>query len=228
MIPLKANIPTRSFPVITVLLILANCSVYIYQLSLGSMGRHLIYALGAIPYEFTHFTNMPSYPEVAFPLTMLSSMFVHGGLFHLGGNMLYLWIFGVNVEDSMSHWGFIVFYLLCGIIAALSQILASPNSVVPMVGASGAISGILGAYLLLYPRAKILTLFFFVFFVKMVEIPAMFVLGFWIIVQLLNSTRTLGSTGAGGDGVAWMAHIGGFSAGLLLVQFFCRRKISVH
>ena len=225
MIPLKTNIPTRRFPVITVLLIIANCLMYIHQLSLGSMGRHLIYALGAIPYEFTHFTNMPSYPEVAFPLTMFSSMFVHGSLFHLGGNMLYLWIFGNNVEDSMSHRGFMVFYLLCGVIAALSHILANPSSVVPMVGASGAVSGILGAYLLLYPRARILTLLFFGFFVKMVEIPAMFLLGFWIIVQLLNSTRTLGSSVGG---VAWLAHIGGFLAGIFLIQIFCRRKYSGH
>ena len=170
MIPLKANIPTRRFPVITALLILVNCSIFIYQLSLGKMGQQLIYALGTIPYEFTHFTNMPSSPEVAFPLTMVSSMFIHGGWFHLGGNMLYLWIFGVTVEDSMSRRGFIVFYLLCGVIAALSHIFANPNSTVPMLGASGAISGILGAYLLLYPRARILTILFFVFFVKIIKL----------------------------------------------------------
>lgn len=189
------------------------------------MGTHLIYAFGAIPYEFTHFTNMPSYPEVAFPLTLFSYMFVHGGLFHLGGNMLYLWIFGNNVEDSMSRGGYIIFYLLCGLIAGLSHILSSPNSKIPMVGASGAVSGILGAYLLLYPRAKILTLLFFGFFVKIVKIPATLLLGFWVIIQLLNSTKSVGSSTGG---VAWLAHIGGFLAGLVLIQFFYRKKKLVY
>jgi membrane associated rhomboid family serine protease len=187
------------------------------------MGRHFIYALGSIPYEFTHFTDMPSYPEVPFPLTLLSSMFMHGGLFHLAGNMLYLWIFGNNVEDCIGRMRFVGFYLLCGLIAVFTHILSNPNSTVPMVGASGAISGILGAYLLLYPRAKILTLLFFGFFVKLVEIPAMFVLGFWIVVQLLNSTKSLGSSVGG---VAWLAHIGGFLAGLILIQFFYRTRIN--
>jgi membrane associated rhomboid family serine protease len=225
MIPLKDNIPTRRFPLITVLIIGLNCLVYLYQLSLGRMGRHFIYALGAIPYEFTHFTNMPSYPEVPFPLTLVSSMFMHGGLFHLGGNMLYLWIFGNNVEDCMGRGRFVVFYLLCGSIAAFSHILTNPDSTIPMVGASGAVSGILGAYLLLYPRARVLTLLFFGFFIRIVEIPAMVVLGFWIVVQLLNGTKALGSSVGG---VAWFAHVGGFIAGLILIQFFHRKRLHAH
>jgi membrane associated rhomboid family serine protease len=225
MIPLKDNIPTRRFPVVTVAIIVANCLIYLYMLSLGRMRTHYIYALGAIPYEFTHFTDVPSYPEVFFPFTLFSSMFMHGSLFHLGGNMLYLWIFGDNVEDTIGRGRFIVFYLSCGLIAATSHILANPDSMLPMVGASGAISGILGAYLLLYPRARVLILLFFFFFVKLIEIPAMVVLGFWVIVQLLNSTRSLGpSTG----GIAWFAHIGGFLSGLFLIQIFYKKAAHVH
>ncbi len=224
MLPLKSNIPTRRFPLITLLLVLTNCVAYLYVLFLGRMGWHYVYAWGAIPYEFTHFTNLPSYPELSFPLTLVSSMFMHGGLLHLVANMLYLWIFGANVEDCMGRGRFIFFYLLCGLIAAGSHILSSPNSKLPMVGASGAVSGVLGGYLLLYPRAKILTLLFFGFFMRLVEIPATLLLGLWIIIQLINSLQ--GSEGTGG-GVAWLAHIGGFLAGLILIQFFYR-KTSVY
>jgi membrane associated rhomboid family serine protease len=224
MIPLQDDNPTRSFPVVTVTLIALNCLVFFYQLSLGKLGEALVYRYGAIPCVITY-TCKATY-EVGFDsgipfsaqTTLLSSMFLHGGFFHLIGNMLYLWIFGNNVEDSMGHFRFTIFYLLCGIIAALSHILTSPSSRIPMIGASGAISGVLGAYLFLYPHAKILTLLIFGFFIRTVRIPALFVLGFWIVIQFINGTASLGGVERGGT--AWFAHIGGFIAGLFLIHFF--------
>lgn len=153
--------------------------------------------------------------------TLFSSMFMHGGLLHLGGNMLYLWIFGNNVEDAMTRFRFIVFYLLCGIIATVSHALLNATSAVPLIGASGAISGVLGAYLLLYPRAKVLTLFFFGFFVRMVPTHAMIVLIFWFVIQSFSAVTSTGGAG----GVAWFAHIGGFLAGIALISVFKRRSV---
>ncbi|HBA27068.1 MAG TPA: rhomboid family intramembrane serine protease, partial [Nitrospinae bacterium] len=169
------------------------------------------------PYEITHSVDIG--PPVQMPVffTVYSSMFMHGSFMHIIGNMLYLWIFGNNIEDSMGHIRFIFFYLICGTVASLTHIFLAPNSKIPMVGASGAVSGILGAYLLLFPHARILTLVTFGFFVRMIKIPAMVVLGFWIVLQFLNSTVASGSEGGG---VAWFAHIGGFFAGLILINFF--------
>jgi rhomboid family protein len=148
-------------------------------------------------------------------------MFLHGGVFHVGGNMLYLWIFGDNVEDTLGHSRFLVFYLLSGIAAALVQTMVSPASKIPMLGASGAVSGVLGAYLLLFPHARVLTLLIFGFFFRMVHIPAVIVLGFWIIVQFVNGLLTVTISAARGEstggGVAWFAHIGGFVAGMALL-----------
>jgi membrane associated rhomboid family serine protease len=148
-------------------------------------------------------------------------MFLHGGLFHVAGNMLYLWIFGNNVEDAMGRVRFMVFYLLCGVIAAVSHAMTNAQSLVPMIGASGAVSGVLGAYLLLYPQARVLTLFTLGFFVRMIEVPAMVVLGFWLVFQFLSAMVTQGS----GGGVAWYAHIGGFLAGMVLVGLFKRSVV---
>jgi membrane associated rhomboid family serine protease len=157
-------------------------------------------------------------PEV----TLLTSMFVHAGFFHFAGNMLYLWIFGNNVEDSMGKIRFAIFYLLCGLGAAFVQIFVSPASRIPMVGASGAISGVLGAYLLLFPHARVLTLIPLGFFTQLVEIPAVIVLGFWIVVQLFNGLLTFNFSGGG---VAWFAHVGGFAVGMLLIGLFKRRTV---
>jgi membrane associated rhomboid family serine protease len=153
---------------------------------------------------------------------MFTSMFLHGGLFHIGGNMLYLWIFGNNVEDTLGHGRFLVFYLLSGVAAALAQTVINPGSRVPMIGASGAVSGVLGAYLLLFPYARVLTLITFGFFIRIVPIPAMLVLGFWIVVQAMNGLITFGTPDRGG--VAWFAHIGGFVAGLGLLLVFRPRR----
>jgi membrane associated rhomboid family serine protease len=159
--------------------------------------------------------DLCAYPEdQPSPLfTVFSSMFLHGGFFHVAGNMLYLWIFGKNVEDTLGHTRFSLFYLLSGVAAAATQVLAAPASEVPMIGASGAVSGILGAYLILFPQARVLTLVIFGFFWRLLSIPAVVVLGFWIVLQILNGLGSFGEAG----GVAWFAHIGGFFAGMLLL-----------
>jgi rhomboid family protein len=229
MIPLKDDVPSRSLPLVTVGLIVLNVLGFLYKLSLGLDARGpgagaaeaLLAEFGLVPCRLTQ--SCPAglgrlgddFPS---PIaTIFTSMFLHGGLLHVGGNMLYLWIFGDNLEDTLGHGRFLFFYLTAGVAAALSQTLVSPSSSVPMIGASGAVSGVLGAYLLLFPHASVYTLVTFGFFVK---VPALIVLGFWIVLQLLNGYLTisahsfrLGETG----GVAWFAHIGGFLAGMLLL-----------
>ena len=224
MIPLKDDIPTARTPVVTISLIAINVLVFLYQLSLGPHQRVFIYALGAVPFEISN--NIDLVPTVNIPLkaTILTAMFIHGGTFHIFGNMLYLWIFGNNVEDTLGRFRFLLFYLLCGYIAAYSQIYMNPSSRVPMIGASGAVSGVLAAYLLLYPHARILTLIFLGFFIQIIRVPALLVLSFWIILQLINGTAALSG---GGTNVAWFAHIGGFAAGLLLLKIFLIRGAPV-
>ena len=213
MFPLYDQNPTRIFPVVTITFIAANILAFLYQLSLGSNGSFLVASYGMVPYELTHFRDI--HPKIGLPIqvTVFTSMFLHGGFIHVGGNMLYLWIFGNNIEDALGHTRFIVFYLVCGILASLTQTFTEPDSRIPMIGASGAISGILGAYLILYPKAKVMTLIIFFFFIRLVPIPAVVVLGFWILLQVLNGTQTAPGEG----GVAYFAHIGGFVAGLILI-----------
>jgi membrane associated rhomboid family serine protease len=218
--PIKDDTPSLTTPVVTVSLIILNAIVFIYQVSLdvgdgaggGRAGQAFILEFGLIPCRLTGVCH----PGADLPspvLTIFTSMFMHGGLFHIAGNMLYLWIFGNNVEDTLGHGRFLVFYLTSGAVAALVQTAVGPSASVPMVGASGAVSGVLGAYLLLFPNARVTTLVIFGFFWRLVQIPALVVLGFWIIVQVLNG---LGSFGASG-GVAFFAHIGGFLGGMGLL-----------
>ena len=220
MIPLRDNIPTRTFPGVTVALIAANILVFIYQISLG--GEHaavFVATFGAVPAQFTGAAPHAA-PALPPGLTIATSMFLHGGLLHLLGNMVFLWIFGNNVEDATGHLRFLVFYLACGAVAAFAHIVTHPASNVPMVGASGAISGVLGAYFLLFPFARIVTLVILGFFAQTIQIPAFFFLGFWFLMQFLSAAV---SGGAGG-GVAFFAHIGGFVAGLVLLIPFKRRR----
>jgi membrane associated rhomboid family serine protease len=237
--PLKDDVPTQSFPLVTVTLIAVNVLVYLYEFTLGmAPGGHpavraeaerayqaFIFEFGLIPCRIGD--ACPARLETLLAgapapwLTVFTSMFVHGGLFHVGGNMLYLWIFGNNVEDSMGKGRFLVFYLVCGVAAALAQYLTDTTSSVPMVGASGAVSGALGAYLLMFPGARVWTLVIFGFFVRFVPIPALVVLGFWIVVQVINGAFTFGRGESGG--VAFLAHVGGFVAGMALVSLFRRR-----
>jgi membrane associated rhomboid family serine protease len=223
MIPLHDDNPTRTFPVVTIALITGCTLVFLWQLTLGpKSGQAVVYALGLIPAVVLHKVSLqPGLAVVAPAATVFTSMFLHGGFLHLGGNMLYLWIFGNNVEDAMGHGRFLVFYLLCGTAAACGQILQDPGSQVPMIGASGAISGVLGAYLLLYPHARVLVVIPLVFIPYIVRIPAAWVLGLWFFLQLLSSLLSRG----GEAGVAWFAHIGGFIAGMLLILVFKRRGV---
>jgi membrane associated rhomboid family serine protease len=213
---------------ITVLLIAANVSAFLYQLSLeaGLEGNRqaaaaFVMEFGAVPCRLTARCIAEDFPAPI--VTVFTSMFLHGGLLHIGGNMLYLWIFGDGVEDTLGHLRYLVFYLLSGVGAAAAQVFMSPASTVPMVGASGAISGVLGAYLFLFPYANVRTLVIFGLFFRIVDIPALLVLGFWIVVQVLNGLMTHSVAVRGGaesGGVAWFAHIGGFVAGVLLLFLF--------
>lgn len=226
MLPLKDDLVSRSAPVMTVSVVTLNVLVFLYQTSL-QLGislevdnpPHALETAQAFVLEFglipCRLMDLCGYPEdQPAPLfTIFSSMFLHAGFLHVGGNMLYLWIFGKSVEDTLGHVRFTLFYLLSGLVAALTQVSASPASVVPMIGASGAVSGVLGAYLILFPQSRVLTLVIFGFFWRLVSIPAVVVLGFWIVLQILNGLGSFGEAG----GVAWFAHIGGFFAGMLLL-----------
>ena len=216
MFPLRDNIPTDKKPVVTVAIILANVLIFFYQLSLGENFNYLLFKYGAIPFEITQGQEVTYEAAFPIPLTLFTAMFLHGGWMHVIGNMWYLWIFGNNVEDKLGHFRFLIFYLLSGLIASFTYVATNANSQVPMIGASGAIAGVLGAYLIRFPQARVLTLIWFGFFVRIVAIPAIFVLGFWFIIQLLNGLPSIGANITGG--VAWFAHIGGFVAGMVLFK----------
>jgi membrane associated rhomboid family serine protease len=216
MIPLKDDTPTNTFPFVTIGLIGINILVYIYQLTLSSEGLEtFLFRYGAIPGRLVHplETDTSSLQTIPYTLTIFSSMFLHGGAIHLLGNMLYLWIFGNNVEDYLGHVKFIFFYLIAGFFAAFIHTLSDLGSTIPMIGASGAIAGILGAYIILFPRANVSTLFIFIIFFKIIKVPAVLILGLWFLVQLLNA-------GTGGGSVAWYAHVGGFLTGVVLILIF--------
>lgn len=208
MIPLRDTIPSSRFPLITISIICINVVVFVVELLLGERGLEtLFYNWGIVPLRFTHPRLEPNY------LTLLSSMFLHGGWMHIIGNMWSLWIFGDNVEERMGRGGFLGFYFLSGLAAGVVHIVTNPASRVPTVGASGAIAGVMGAYLLLYPRAMVVTLVPIVFFCQIIELPAVFFLGLWFLSNLFSGLGTLVAQ-ADAAGVAWWAHIGGFVVGL--------------
>jgi membrane associated rhomboid family serine protease len=209
-IPLRDVIPSRTTPVVTIALIVVNALVFAYQFTLGDAGNDFILYFGLVPAAFSW-------------VAVITSMFLHGGLLHFGGNMLFLWIFGDNVEDRMGHGRFLTFYLLCGIAAALAQTAMQPDSIIPMVGASGAIAGVMGAYLVLYPRSRIVTLVPIFMFIQLIEVPAVFFLGFWFLLQFLSGVGSVASaTGEQTGGVAFWAHVAGFVAGVSGVLVFRR------
>jgi membrane associated rhomboid family serine protease len=203
MIPLRDVIPSRTTPVVTISLIVLNALVFFYEFSLGDEVNEFIIAYGLIPAAFSW-------------VTVLTSMFLHGGFLHFAGNMLYLWIFGDNVEDRFGHGRFVVFYLLCGAVAALVQTIMSPDSVVPMVGASGAIAGVMGAYFVMYPHSRIVTLLPIFIFIQLIEVPAIFFLGIWFLMQFLSGVGSIATaaTRQPAGGVAFWAHVAGFVAGV--------------
>jgi membrane associated rhomboid family serine protease len=246
--PIKDNIPTDRFPVVTVALIALNVIAYfLWQkggLTFGDPSSpdyfDNLVRYSQIPYEITHpgvqcapatseaFTCSKSfgarYDLPSTYVTVFTSMFMHGGLLHLGGNMLFLWIFGNNVEDSMGPVKFVIFYLLAGLAATALQIVIGPDSMVPNIGASGAIAGVLGGYILLFPRARVVTIIFIVFFFTILELPALLILGFWFIQQALFGYFDLSSGSGQGGGVAYFAHIGGFVFGLLAIKLFADER----
>jgi hypothetical protein len=220
MIPLRDTTRSPGFPYINTLLIIMNAVIFIYGYSMGEYVNAFIFRYGLIPANV-----FSSSPDIAFSdrvYPFLTSMFLHGGWLHLIGNMLFLYIFGDNVEGRMGHFRYLAFYIVCGLIAALFQFVTNVHSVIPMVGASGAISGVLGAYMTFYPRSKILTLVPVFFFIQFIHIPAAVFIFVWFIIQFLSGLGTLGAPKESG-GVAFWAHIGGFVAGLILARFFDRR-----
>lgn len=219
MIPLRDDLPTRTTPVVTVGLIAVNVLVFLYEISLGPAAEEFVFAFGAIPSNLVRGLEGGA-PAIGAASSVLTSMFLHGGFMHVAGNMLYLWIFGNNIEDVMGHVRFIFFYLICGVLAAYSHALTDPASHVPMIGASGAVSGVLGAYLLLFPHAKVLTLVPLGFFIQIIHIPAVLVLGIWFLVQTFSGLFSGGQAG----GIAWFAHIGGFLAGMALIYPFKKKQ----
>jgi membrane associated rhomboid family serine protease len=274
-LPLKDNIPTARFPVVTVVLIAVNLAFFVWQISLStdpgssslpelrgtdvSAYDQAIVEYGAIPHrlmnpgencelvpvragagpataivvcpgseeaEQVEAQGVAGAPIDAIPwfLTLLTSMFMHGGLLHIAGNMLFLWVFGNNVEDSMGRGRFVLFYLLAGAVAVYAQSLIDPNATTPTIGASGAVAGVLGAYLLLYPHARVLTVVFFVFFFTFIEIPAVLMLGIWFALQFLPAVGQVATPDVAGEGgVAYLAHVGGFLFGLAMIRLFARR-----
>jgi membrane associated rhomboid family serine protease len=270
LLPLKDNIPTERFPVVTVALIAINVVVFIWQLTLSndpnsstspqvrglSEYDERVIELGAIPYRLTHpgkdcgvvtitrgadpgsdpivcdgtakKREAEGRPGVAvvdleeppFWATIFTSMFLHGGWLHIIGNMLFLWVFGNNVEDRMGRARFLLFYLLAGLVAVYAQSLVDTAATVPTIGASGAVAGVLGGYILLHPRARIVTLVFIIFFVTLIEIPALVLLGVWAVLQFLPALGQIGVTDVGGEEVAYIAHVGGFLFGLAMIRLF--------
>ena len=244
MFPLKDNIPTDRTAIVTIAFIVINVVVYFLLQKGGILSGpddQIVVEWGAIPYEITHpgdecaiagqsiacegqsgvVGTAPDQPPTI--VTVFSSMFMHGSILHLAGNMLFLWIFGNNVEDSMGPVKFFGFYLLGGLAAIALQVVVEPSAAVPTIGASGAVAAVLGGYILLYPRARVVTLIFIIFFFTILELPAMLILGFWFLQQLFFGFYDVANPAGGGGGVAYFAHIGGFAFGLLAIKLFASR-----
>lgn len=223
MIPLKDKIPSQTFPLVTLSLITINVLVFFYE---GSLGPHLekfAFIYGIVPKRYFFFSGFRPTTIMAKYLPLFTSMFLHGGWLHLIGNMWFLWIFGDNVEDNMGHKRFLLFYLLCGLGAGLCHIYTNPHSTLPTIGASGAISGVMGAYLMLFPHSRIITLIPVFFFFTLIEIPAVFFLLFWFMIQFFNGAFSIMAPACFYQGVAWWAHIGGFICGTILIFFFKKK-----
>ena len=210
MFPLRDVIPSRTTPFVTMAIIVVNVLAFLYEQSFDPQGLEtFIRTWGFVPVVFT-------WPSI------FSSMFLHGGLWHLAGNMWSLWIFGDNVEDRLGHFRYLGFYVLCGVLAAVAHFWSDPTSAVPTIGASGAIAGIMGAYFVLYPRSRVLTLIFLIFYIDIIEVPAVVFLGFWFLMQLVSGVGALAATTQASGGIAFWAHVAGFAAGAALVKLLAR------
>lgn len=216
MIPLRDDNPIQTVPVVTRTLVVLNVVAFLFELSLGPHLNEFVFGYGLVPMRFEYALGgaLPWLPTIG---TVFTSMFLHGGWIHLLGNLWYLWIFGDNVEDRLGHARFLFFYLGCGYVATFAHAIADANSQMPAIGASGAIAGVLGAYVFLFPKARVVTLVFLGFFYTTAEIPAVVYLGIWFLMQAFSGVASLGAGTAGQGGVAWFAHIGGFIAGPLLL-----------
>jgi membrane associated rhomboid family serine protease len=227
MLPLRDVIPSRTTPYVTVTIIILNALAWLYEISMPREQLSVFLQLfGVVPATFstpTLFTSMFLHAGWADP-TLLTSMFLHGSWSHVIGNMWYLWIFGDNVEDRLGHGRYIIFYLLCGIVAAFGQIVMDPQSTLPTIGASGAIAGVMGAYFVLYPHSRVLTLIPLIIFWEIIELPAIMLLGFWFLMQLFSAGAIAVTASTGGGGVAFMAHVAGFVMGMIAVFVFRKKR----
>jgi len=226
MIPIRDDTPRYSTPYVTYFIIALNVVVFLFELSLGSRALNgLIYQFGVVPRRFElALTGASAFTLPSLSLTILTSMFLHGGWLHIIGNMWFLWIFGDNVEDYLGHAKYLLFYLISGCAAAIAYILLDVSSKQPTIGASGAIAGVMGAYFVLYPRARVLTLVFLIVFVTFWWLPAWVFLGYWFLLQFLSGTATsIAGTGQNTGGIAFWAHVGGFVAGILLIKLMPER-----
>ena len=227
--PIRDDQPSFSKPYVNYFIIALNVLVFVlFELPVQSQGPRafnaLVFQFGLVPHDFTHaLTGAANYPLGANLLTILTSMFMHGDFFHILGNMWFLWIFGDNIEDRLGHFVYLVFYLICGIAAALSDIALTPTSQVPLIGASGAIAGVMGAYVLLYPKARVQTMVVLIVFFTFWWVPAWVFLGYWFLIQFVMTTLTAGSVHHQTGGVAFAAHVGGFVVGLILIKLFPSR-----
>jgi membrane associated rhomboid family serine protease len=223
LIPIKDFNPSRSTPVVTILIIVACSIVFLYEVLLPPDIREVFIRMFAvIPFEVMHGVDIPP-PDPLTPYgNLISYQYLHGGFLHIFGNMLFLWVFGDNVEDRLGKLKYFIFYTVCGISAAIIQSLVYPNSNIPLIGASGAISGVLGAYAVMFPRAQILTLIFIFFFIDVIVLPASLWIGIWFLMQFMSALISVNHLSMGG--VAWFAHIGGFITGIILVKMLYRRK----
>ena len=222
MIPLRDRNPSGTFPFVTVGIILINVLIFFIELSLGPQLDSFLFQFGIVPVKVAYSADIPDSTFVNTYFPFLSYMFLHGGFIHLIGNMWYLWIFGDNIEDRLGRVKFVLFYLLCGIGSALVHVYFNSQSGVPCVGASGAIAGVLGAYMVTFPKARVLVLVPLFIVWEFIELPAVVVLGFWFLIQFFSGTASISS--AQGGGVAWWAHIGGFVLGVIFIKIFSKSR----
>lgn len=222
MIPIRDKNPSGTFPYVTIGIMTVNVFMFFIELSLGPRLDRFIMQYGLVPLKLQYYSQSPELTFIDTFLPFLTSMFLHGGFIHLIGNMWYLWIFGDNIEDKLGHFKYLCFYILCGIIAACVHVFFNSQSKVPCIGASGAIAGVLGAYMITFPRARVVTIIPLGFIWPIIELPAMVVLGFWFVIQFFNGAASISASASSG-GVAWWAHIGGFVSGILMFYIF--RKI---
>jgi len=213
MIPIRDKNPSGTFPYVTISIIVLNVSVFLYEISLGPNLNIFLMKYGVVPLKVKHFSidSDVTFINTFFPF--ISSPFLHGGFIHLIGNMWFLWIFGDNIEDKLGHFKFIIFYVICGITASYVHVIFNSQSNIPCIGASGAIAGVLGAYMVTFPYARIITIVPLFIFIQIIELPAIIVLGFWFVIQFFFGTASMSTSGGG---VAWWAHIGGFASGIIM------------